>query len=301
MKKANDNNFEKNIEKLVKSTANSEQPPQAFVDSLIDDAMGQLNQPQQTSRPNVFKLYLKPLAMAAAILVVCGLGVTIFIPGIQKSQKRTDGMVAMVDKPAIAEFIPLQIDISAPIVEGTPPNLAGIDNLEEFVKENRPPFMVPAGTTNVALGKPVTSSDEDMTDPLDKIVDGDASGVDDSWVELGLFEQSITIDLQTAQEIYAIVVWHYHKQQRIYNDVVIQTANDQDFTVNVVNHFNNDTDNTHGQGEGKDKKYIEKNEGRLIDTKGTKARFVRLFSTGNNDNELNHYIEVAVYGKPVGK
>jgi hypothetical protein len=37
--------------------------------------------------------------------------------------------------------------------------------------------------------------------------------------------------------------------------------------------------------------------GKLIDAKGEKARFVRLYSKGNNGNDLNHYIEVEVYGK----
>jgi len=44
--------------------------------------------------------------------------------------------------------------------------------------------------------------------------------------------------------------------------------------------------------------YTETNEGKLIDTKGVRARYVRLHSRGNTSNDLNHYIEVAVYGKP---
>ena len=37
-------------------------------------------------------------------------------------------------------------------------------------------------------------------------------------------------------------------------------------------------------------------EGKLIDAKGVKARYVRLFSNGNNANKLNHYVEVEVFG-----
>ena len=44
--------------------------------------------------------------------------------------------------------------------------------------------------------------------------------------------------------------------------------------------------------------YIESFEGRLVDAKGVKARYVRLFSAGNNANKLNHYVEVEVFGKP---
>ena len=44
--------------------------------------------------------------------------------------------------------------------------------------------------------------------------------------------------------------------------------------------------------------YVETHKGELIDTKGTKARYVRLYSNGNSTDDLNHYIEVEVYGKP---
>ena len=43
--------------------------------------------------------------------------------------------------------------------------------------------------------------------------------------------------------------------------------------------------------------YQSNHEGELIDAKGTKARYVRLYTNGNNNNDLNHYIEVEVYGK----
>ena len=37
---------------------------------------------------------------------------------------------------------------------------------------------------------------------------------------------------------------------------------------------------------------------RVIDAKGTKARYVRLWSNGNTSNDMNHYCEVQVYGTP---
>jgi hypothetical protein len=45
--------------------------------------------------------------------------------------------------------------------------------------------------------------------------------------------------------------------------------------------------------------YVETYEGKLIDAKGVRARYVRLYSNGNSSNELNHYIEVEVFGTPV--
>jgi hypothetical protein len=63
--------------------------------------------------------------------------------------------------------------------------------------------------------------------------------------------------------------------------------------------FNNDLDNSSGQGVGQDMHYVETSEGKLIDAKGVQGRFVRSYSKGNTNNDLNHYIEVEVYGKPV--
>ena len=61
--------------------------------------------------------------------------------------------------------------------------------------------------------------------------------------------------------------------------------------------FNNDYDNSSGLGVGTDKEYLESHEGKLMDGKGAKGRYVRLYSNGNTSNDANHYIEVEVYGK----
>jgi hypothetical protein len=100
-------------------------------------------------------------------------------------------------------------------------------------------------------------------------------------------------------EIYAIVFWHFHKTPRVYFDVVVQLADDAGFTRNVRTIFNNDHDNTSRMGAGKDMNYVETSEGRLIDAKGSIARYVRLYSNGNNADEMNHLIEVEVFGRPV--
>jgi hypothetical protein len=49
---------------------------------------------------------------------------------------------------------------------------------------------------------------------------------------------------------------------------------------------------------GKDKEYIEVAEGKLFEPNGAKGRYVRLYSKGNTTNDLNHYVEVEVYGLP---
>ena len=201
-----------------------------------------------------------------------------------------------------AGLVPIDIKLPKPMFVGTPQDTK-VANLEKPLGKARPPFLAPEGTTNVALGKPVASSDEEpIIGEIEMITDGDKEAADGSYVELGPMLQHVTIDLEAMYEIYAIVIWHYHKQARVYFDVVVQVADDADFIANVRTVFNNDIDNTAGLGVGKDLHYTETNEGKLIDvmSQGSiKARYVRLYSNTNTSNDLNHYIEVEVYGKPV--
>ncbi len=202
-------------------------------------------------------------------------------------------------KPAAgAKMTPLPIVLPKPMFVGTPTNIR-VENLQKPLGKPRPPFLAPVGCTNVALHKKVTSSDpEPIIGELDLITDGDKEGIDGSWVELGPMVQWVQIDLGAEYDIYAVVVWHYHRQARVYFDVIVQVADDPDFITNVRTIFNNDLDNSAGQGIGKDMHYIETSEGKLIDAKGVKARYVRLYSNGSNANDQNHYTEVEVYGKP---
>lgn len=212
--------------------------------------------------------------------------------------------VAEVEVEALATaagLVPIDIKLPKPMFVGTPQNTK-VPNLEKPLGKARPPFLAPEGTKNVALGKPVSSSDEEpIIGEIEMITDGDKEAADGSYVELGPFVQHVTIDLEAMHEIYAIVAWHYHKQARVYFDVVLQVADDADFITNVKTVFNNDIDNSAGLGVGKDMHYTETNEGRLFDmlAKGIKTRYVRFYSNGNTSNDLNHYIEVEVYGKPV--
>ncbi|MCP4727026.1 MAG: hypothetical protein GY863_18445, partial [bacterium] len=111
--------------------------------------------------------------------------------------------------------------------------------------------------------------------------------------------QHVTIDLEDKHEMYAVVVWHFHKQPRVYFDVIVQVSDDPDFIENVTTIFNNDNDNSAGMGVGTDLHYVETSEGKLINAGGIQGRYVRLYSNGNTTNDLNHYIEVEIYGVPV--
>src|SRR5436853_12352 len=85
------------------------------------------------------------------------------------------------------------------------------------------------------------------------------------------------------------------KEARVYRDVVVQFADDPDFIENVRTVFNNDQDNSAGLGVGKDNEYFEMAEGKLIEVKGEKARYVRCYSKGSTADEQNHYIEVEIH------
>jgi hypothetical protein len=197
------------------------------------------------------------------------------------------------------ELIPIDIKLPKPMFVGTPQNMQ-VPNLEKPLGKPRPAFLAPKGTKNVALGKPVASTDEEpIIGEILMITDDDREASDGSFVELGPFSQQVTIDLGSNHDIYAVVLWHFHKQPRVYFDIIVQIANDPDFISNVQTVFNNDHDNSSGQGVGNDMHYVETAEGKLIDAKGVQGRYVRCYSNGNTNNDLNHYIEAEVYGKPV--
>jgi hypothetical protein len=194
---------------------------------------------------------------------------------------------------ALAEDkVPLKTDLPPPLFTGTPVPI-DVPNLEPL-QTKWPEFLVPAGTTNLALKKKVTASASDsdiVTGTLDLVTDGDKAGDEGSWVELGIGKQWVQIDLAQAANIYAINVWHYHSQKRAYRDVVVQISDDPTFSKDVTTVYDN-------SAAGSDHPYIETNFGKLIDAKGAKGRYVRLYSNGNTTNKMNHYIEVEVFGKP---
>ncbi len=194
--------------------------------------------------------------------------------------------------------VPLQLELPKPLFAGTPRPIQ-IPNLEPPLVGKRPDFMVPAGTALLSKGKPVTGSDTLPTiGELSFVTDGDKSGIDGTIVELGPTPQWVQIDLGAPAKLAAIVIWHFHSQARVYHGVILQASDDSAFKKGVVTLFNNDDDNSCGLGKGTDKAYIETNAGKIVDGKGTTARYVRLYSNGNTSDELNHYCEVEVFGQP---
>lgn len=205
--------------------------------------------------------------------------------------------LALIASLSAQEQVPLKLDLPKPLFVGTPRPIA-VANLEP-ANTKRADLMVPAGTVLLSKGKPVTSSDTfPVIGELEFLTDGDKSGIEGSFVELGPGVQWVQIDLGATAKLAAVAVWHFHSQARVYHGVVVQVSDDPEFKTGVTTLYNSDSENATGRGKGADLAYVETNQGRVIDARGASARYVRLYSNGNTSDELNHYCEVEVYGAP---
>jgi hypothetical protein len=218
-------------------------------------------------------------------LAVCG--------GVVVAQDKKDG-----DKQEV------KFELPTPVFAGTPKNIPPGTTVQKPTGKPRDPLLAPAGATNVALNKKVTSSDNDpVVGKLDLVTDGSKDGTEGSWVELGPGLQWVQVDLEKETTVYGVLMWHQHADPRVYRDVVVQLSNDPEFKKDVVTIFNNDQDNTAQLGAGKDYEYFEAAEGKLMDAqktdpKGVKARYVRAYSKGSTADDQNHYTEIEVYAVP---
>ena len=199
---------------------------------------------------------------------------------------------------AADEKVALKLELPKPMLAGTPKPIPANVPVEPELVNKRPDFMVPAGCVNLSKGKKVTASDkEPVVGELTLITDEDKSAEEGSYVELAAGKQWVQLDLGKSSEIHALLVWRFHSQKRVYHAVVVQVSDDADFIKDVRTVYNTDRENAHGLGVGKDLGFIENYQGQLIDTKGVKGRYVRLYSNGNTSNNMNHYIEVEAWGK----
>ena len=197
---------------------------------------------------------------------------------------------------AVAEDIELPFEMPEAFFGGTPLDYWS-PNLEAESYKARAPFKAPSGTALISKGKPVTGSANASLGQLKQVTDGDKDYGKKSVLELPSGTQWVQIDLEAEKEVYAILLWHWHEGKRVYYDIVAQASNDANFKDGVTTIYNNDADNSSGLGAGQDKEYIENNQGRLIDAKGVKARYIRLYSKGGTANENNNYIEAEIWGK----
>ena len=197
------------------------------------------------------------------------------------------------------DLAPLPLQLPSPTAKGTPDDLPKGPNVEQFSDKPPPPFMAPKGVKNVALGKKVSCSVEKLfTGNLAQITDGKKEPDDDQVVEMRKGVQWVQIDLEKEYPIYAIALWHDHRWLQVFHCIVVQAADDAEFTKNVRTIFNNDFDNTAGRGAGTDKEYFETQFGKVINGKGMKSRYLRFYSRGSSMTAYNVYQEIEVYALP---
>jgi len=195
-------------------------------------------------------------------------------------------------------WVPLKLKLPAAVGAGTPKNVPPGSSVELNPKPP-PPLLMPGAASNVAPGKKISCSDKNATaGDLAKLTDGDKEAEESSILLLHKGLQWVQFDLGVPHEIFAVVVWHAFDAPKIYRSVIVQVADDADFTDNVRTLFNNDRENSAGLGIGTDRQYFESNQGKVVDAKGARARFVRLYSNGNSDSLLNEYTEVEIYARP---
>jgi hypothetical protein len=199
-----------------------------------------------------------------------------------------------------ADQEPLDIKLPIPAFMGTPTDIPESEHIEKPSDKPRPPFLAPKGARNLALNKKVTLSDSNpINGSAELVTDGNKEAGDENVLEMRRRLQWAQIDLEKPSRIFAVLIWHAHDTPQIAHDVIVQVADDPDFTQNVQTIYNNDYDNSAGLGVGKDKEYFESYEGRLMDAKGVAGRYLRSYSQGSTYTALNRYTEVEVYGLPV--
>ena len=196
------------------------------------------------------------------------------------------------------EKVALKIELPKPSPGGTHKDVRSSILESEAASKIRSPIMVPAGTKLLSKDCKVTSSATDtISGEFAQVTDGLKEHEAGAFLELAPGTQWIQVDLGKEKQIYAACVWHHFWEQRVYRDVVCQVSTDQDFIDTVHTVFNNDHDNSSKLGAGKDFEYRETNMGRSFPVNAIRARYVRFYSRGNTSDELNHCLEVEIYGK----
>ena len=199
----------------------------------------------------------------------------------------------------VADDKELPLVLPKSVALGTPRPMK-IANLEPVSKNPRILPKVPAAAVNLAKGCNVTSSArEAAAGDFSYLTDGDKGGEEGFEVELPRGAHWVQVDLTKSAEISAIVLWHFHRERRVYFNIIVQISDDAAFKKDVTTVYNNDAEGELGLGKGKDYCYYESNEGRVMAlSPAIKGRYVRFYSKGNSAGPSNDYIETEVWGVP---
>jgi hypothetical protein len=145
---------------------------------------------------------------------------------------------------------------------------------------------------NLLAGKLATGS-TDLNNPA-LATDGDKNTGNFAGQDLGA--HWIQFDLGQSYQVNKVNLWHYFGDGRTYHDVIVQLSGDAGFaTATTV--FNNDADNSAGQGTGTDAEYAETSGGKEITFTPVAARYLRFWINGSSSNAYNHYVEAEAYAE----
>ena len=172
---------------------------------------------------------------------------------------------------------------------GLTPVMADISDMEVVEYGNNALDIVPTASATATINFPSR-----ITDGVTVLTANEYASVTGKQVPPDSL-QWIQIDLGQSYNLDKIKLWHYFLDGRTYKDVIAQVSNVPDFSTKTTV-FNNDTNNSAGQGTGGDNEYAESSSGKEITFSTTNARYVRLWTNGNTVNSQNNYVEVEVWG-----
>lgn len=159
-------------------------------------------------------------------------------------------------------------------------------------------YFIVDGSENVAFGKNVTFTGETQSVFGSAKPDSITNDFFDPYNVYGSVANKpcfAIVDLGKEYYIDRLVVKAFHDWR--FSDVVLQTALDEDFTSGVYTVFNNDSDNSVGEGAGNDGVYVENpGGGHEFKFEPRKVRYIRFhnFSENGRDN-YSFWEEIQAY------
>ncbi len=162
--------------------------------------------------------------------------------------------------------------------------------------------------TNVALGQATVSTNAMVLNALslNKAIDGDRLTSNYLLIDAAAGPKWIQLDLGESIDITRVNVMNDYNAStpRYGRDIIVQLSNDPTFSSGVTTIFNNDADNTAGQGAGTDAVYLEPTDGtgKTISLSASiNARYVRSWANGHTRfgdgsiQKVNTPVELEVY------
>lgn len=162
--------------------------------------------------------------------------------------------------------------------------------------------------TNVALGNAAVTTNSFVRNAvsLAKLVDGNRQASSYALIDATAGPKWVQLDLGESFNVTRVSVLNDFNpsEPRTGRDIIVQLSNDPSFASGVTTVFNNDTDNTAGQGAGTDASYLEPTDGSgktVTLSSPVSARYVRSWANGhvrssnNSIQTVNTPVEVEVY------